>query len=141
MSPMVTVTASASGFVRSCSAMWGDSSMPFTGTPRALNGRATRPVPTANSSAAPPRAVAAKKSTIGLRTDGSNIVAEVTSYTSATSLPHVIDPTAPASQARPQSPIRIFNGATFAHSPILTGDYPLLEGVWVEELTAHERGA
>jgi hypothetical protein len=39
----------------------------------ALSGTATRPVPTANSSAGPPRANSARRSTVGSRTDGSNI--------------------------------------------------------------------
>ena len=73
MSPMVTGTASAPGLARSCAAMCGDSSRPCTAIPRALSGSATRPVPTANSSAGPPRASSASRSTIGSSTDGSNL--------------------------------------------------------------------
>ena len=42
---------------------------------RALSGSATRPVPTANSSAGPPRASSASRSTMGPRTDGPNLAA------------------------------------------------------------------
>ncbi len=73
MSPMVTGMASAPGLANSRSAMGRDSSRPCTAIPRALSGSATRPVPTANSSAGPPRASSASKSTIGPRTDGSNM--------------------------------------------------------------------
>jgi hypothetical protein len=45
------------------------------GDPRALSGSATRPVPTANSSADPPRPSSASRSTIGPRTGGSNLAA------------------------------------------------------------------
>ena len=46
---------------------------PVTGTPRAASGRATRPVPTANSSARPPSAATTRRSTVGPRTSGANI--------------------------------------------------------------------
>jgi hypothetical protein len=75
MSPMVTATASAPGSASSCPAMCGDSSIPYTAIPRALSGSATRPVPTANSSAGPPRASSASRSTMGPRTDGPNLAA------------------------------------------------------------------
>ena len=61
MSPIVTSTPSAPGLARSCSTMCGDSSMPVTGTPRALSGSATRPVPIASSSAGPPAASSARR--------------------------------------------------------------------------------
>ena len=79
MSPMVTAMPSAPGLARSWSTIGGDSSMPVTGTPRACNGTATRPVPIASSSAAPPAASSASRSTIGSRTAGSNIGADVRS--------------------------------------------------------------
>ena len=53
MSPTVTGTAAAPGLPWKTAAMCGDNSIPATGTPRPLRGSATRPVPTANSSAAP----------------------------------------------------------------------------------------
>ena len=73
MSPIVTGTASAPGLARSRSAMCGDSSIPLTGTPRALSGSATRPVPTANSSAGPSPASEASMSTHGPSRSGANI--------------------------------------------------------------------
>jgi len=75
MSPMVTGMSSAPGLADSRSAMAGDSSMPRTGIPRALSGRATRPVPIANSRAVPPPASSASTSAIGPSTDGSNMAA------------------------------------------------------------------
>jgi len=51
MFPTVTGTASAPGLARNCCTMWGESSIPCTGIPRARNGKATRPVPMASSSA------------------------------------------------------------------------------------------
>lgn len=59
--------------------MCGDSSMPRTDTPRARNGSATRPVPIANSSAAPAPASSHRRSTAGPTTAGSNIAADVAS--------------------------------------------------------------
>ncbi|WP_311774392.1 hypothetical protein [Micromonospora carbonacea] len=50
-----------------------DSSMPVTGTPRSASGTATRPVPTANSSAAPSPASVASRSTVGPSTSGANM--------------------------------------------------------------------
>ena len=79
MSPIVTGTAAAPGLPRSTAAMSGDNSIPATGTPRSLSGSATRPVPTANSSAAPPPASEASTSTAGPSTAGSNISALVAS--------------------------------------------------------------
>ena len=72
MSPRVTGTASAPGLANSRSAIGRDSSMPCTAIPRALSARATRPVPTANSTAGPPRASSASRPVMGPRTDGSN---------------------------------------------------------------------
>ena len=47
--------------------------MPATGTPRSASGSAIRPVPIANSSAAPSPASSASKSTAGPITAGSNM--------------------------------------------------------------------
>ena len=52
-SPMVTPMSSAPGFARSRATIASDSSIPWTGTPRAASGSATRPVPMPSSSAAP----------------------------------------------------------------------------------------
>ncbi|MGH3210796.1 MAG: hypothetical protein ACRDNO_23875 [Trebonia sp.] len=79
MSPIVTGTSADPGLARSTAAMSGESSIPATGTPRSLSGSATRPVPTANSSAAPPSASEASTSTVGRRTSGANIRALVSS--------------------------------------------------------------
>ena len=57
---------------RIASAMGRDNSMPCTAIPCALSLRATRPVPTANSTAGPPRASSASRPVIGPRIDGSN---------------------------------------------------------------------
>ena len=74
MSPIVTGTASAPGLARSRSAIGGDSSIPVTGTPRALSGSATRPVPTANwGRAGPSPASVASTSTHGSSRAGENI--------------------------------------------------------------------
>src|SRR3954470_20435823 len=70
-SPIVTSISSARGFARSLAAIASDNSMPATGMPRSCNGSATRPVPTANSSAAPSPARPARKSTVGSSTAGS----------------------------------------------------------------------
>jgi hypothetical protein len=70
MSPMITGTAAAPGLADSRSAMGWDSSMPCTAIPRARSARATRPVPTANSTAGPPRASSASRPVIGPRTEG-----------------------------------------------------------------------
>ena len=59
--------------------MGRDSSRPWTGIPRALSARTTRPVPTANSSAGPPPASAASNPTTGSRTDGAKPAAYVVS--------------------------------------------------------------
>ena len=88
MSPTVTGTASAPGLARSRSAMCGDSSIPLTGTPRALSGSATRPVPTANSSAGPSPASAASTSTHGSSTAAENMSPLPASYDAAISGPH-----------------------------------------------------
>ncbi len=47
--------------------------MPLTATPRAASGTATRPVPTANSSARPAPARRARYSTAGSTTSGANM--------------------------------------------------------------------
>jgi hypothetical protein len=73
MSPTVTGTADAPGLSRSTATMCGDNSIPETGTPRALSGSATRPVPAANSSADPYPASEASTSTQGPSTAGSNM--------------------------------------------------------------------
>ena len=70
MSPIVTLMRCSSSLARSWSAIWIDSSIPATGTPRAASGNATRPVPTANSSAAPSPASSTSKSTVGPSTRG-----------------------------------------------------------------------
>jgi hypothetical protein len=62
-----------------------DSSMPATRTPRSTSGIATRPVPMASSRAAPSPATAARKSTAGSRTSGSNMKADDWSYLAALS--------------------------------------------------------
>jgi len=77
MSPMVTGTAP--GLAACRSAIGRDSSTPRTGIPRALSGMATRPVPTANSSAGPSPASSASTPTMGSRTAGSNMAAYVSS--------------------------------------------------------------
>ena len=79
MSPIVTSMRCASSLARSCSTMAVESSIPDTGTPRAASGNATRPVPTANSSAAPSPASSASRSTVGPSTSGSNIEPQVSS--------------------------------------------------------------
>src|SRR3954451_24940876 len=61
-----------------------ESSMPCTGTPRAASGRAMRPVPMPNSSAAPSPASDASTSTTGSTTAGSNMSAAYSSYRAAT---------------------------------------------------------
>ncbi len=50
--------------------------MPATRTPRAASGSAIRPVPIANSSARPPPASSASRSTAGPTTAGSNMLHE-----------------------------------------------------------------
>ncbi len=70
MSPIVTSTSWASSLARSWAAMSVESSIPDTGTPRAASGRATRPVPTASSSARPSPASSASRSTVGPSTSG-----------------------------------------------------------------------
>ena len=68
-------SSDGTGLPRICSTACGDSSIPSTLTPRALSGRATRPVPTASSSARPPRASPANLPTIGSSTAGWNCAA------------------------------------------------------------------
>jgi hypothetical protein len=71
--------SSLPALARSWATMSADSSMPCTATPRARSGIATRPVPIANSSAAPSPASSASTSTVGPSTAGSNISADVSS--------------------------------------------------------------
>src|SRR6478672_3753 len=63
-----------------------ESSMPLTGTSRSTRGMATRPVPIANSSAAPSPARSAKKPTTGSRTSGANMKAELSSQCCGTTV-------------------------------------------------------
>src|SRR4051794_18662488 len=77
MSP--TTAGMSVRFLRSWSAIGCESSMPLTETPRLTNGMATRPVPMANSSAAPSPARSARKRTAGSSTTGANMNAEVSS--------------------------------------------------------------
>jgi len=78
MSP--TTTGISAPFLRSSSAIAGDSSIPLTGTPASASGIATRPVPIANSRARPSPARPASKRTVGSRTSGANMNADVSSY-------------------------------------------------------------
>ena len=64
---------------------WLGKAIPATDTPRAASGRAIRPVPIANSSARPPGARAARKSTAGPSTWGAYISGDPSSYRDATS--------------------------------------------------------
>ena len=64
MSPIVTAISSPPGLSRSRATIARDRSIPATGTPRAASGRAIRPVPIANSSADPPSANVASRSTV-----------------------------------------------------------------------------
>jgi hypothetical protein len=73
MSPTITGIVASSAFARSWSIIGPDSSMPVTGTPRAASGTATRPVPMANSSAAPSPARATRRFTVGPSTSGANM--------------------------------------------------------------------
>ena len=59
--------------------MASELSMPTTRTPRSASGSAIRPVPTANSSAAPSPANSTSASTAGSTTDGSNMPPECSS--------------------------------------------------------------
>ena len=65
MSPIVTLMRLAWSLARRRSAIAVDSSIPDTRTPRSASGRATRPVPMANSSALPSPANSASRSTVG----------------------------------------------------------------------------
>src|SRR4051794_33060374 len=85
MSPSTAAMPAAPGLARSRSSMCGESSMPDTGTPRSANGSATRPVPTASSSARPSPARSASRSTVGPSVAGSNRSAESSSYVAAIS--------------------------------------------------------
>src|SRR4051794_14451242 len=80
MSPITTGSWYAATFVRSWSTIGCDSSMPVTGTPRWASGTATRPVPIASSSALPPPASSARRSTVGFSTSGANIPVPGVSY-------------------------------------------------------------
>src|SRR5947209_13105086 len=86
MSP--TVTGMSVRFLRSCSAIEGDSSTPLTVTPTSASGMATRPVPMANSRAGPSPASRARKATAGPTTSGANMKADVSSYASAVCASH-----------------------------------------------------
>jgi hypothetical protein len=79
MSPSTTGTRSPPGLAASRAAIGADRSIPDTSTPRAASGSATRPVPTASSSAAPPAARWARKSTVGPSTAGTHCAALVAS--------------------------------------------------------------
>ena len=87
MSPIVTGIDASSppGFALSRATIARDNSMPATGTPREASGIAMRPVPIANSSARPPSARAASRSSCGPMTAGSSVSAVSSSYVSATS--------------------------------------------------------
>ena len=79
MSPAIASIRSAPGFSRSSASIASELSMPATRTPRAASGSAIRPVPIANSSAAPSPASCASASTAGPTTAGSNMPAESSS--------------------------------------------------------------
>src|SRR4051812_40757962 len=78
---------SAPGFSRRRASMASELSMPATRTPRSASGSAIRPVPIANSTAAPSPASSASRSTAGPSTRGSNMLAERSSYDAATRSP------------------------------------------------------
>ena len=77
--PDMAATRSAPGFSRSRASISFELSIPATRTPRSASGSAIRPVPIANSSAAPSPASSASSSTAGATTSGSNIPAESSS--------------------------------------------------------------
>jgi hypothetical protein len=83
--PTATGMSAPPGFLRTWLTIGAESSMPDTATPRAARGRATRPVPTANSSARPAPASSARKFTVGPTTSGLNISGEPSSYCAAVS--------------------------------------------------------
>ena len=74
-SPIVAPIRSAPGFSRSFATIASERSIPCTRTPRSDSGSAIRPVPIPSSSAAPSPARAARKSTAGSSTSGSNMSA------------------------------------------------------------------
>jgi len=75
MSPGTTGIVASSAFFRNCAIIAVDISMPVTAIPLSLSGTATRPVPIANSSARPPAASSASRSTAGPNTSAENIPA------------------------------------------------------------------
>jgi hypothetical protein len=79
MSPASASMPSAPGFSRRRASIASEVSIPATRTPRAASGSAMRPVPMANSSAAPAPASSAKRSTAGPTTAGSNMLSECAS--------------------------------------------------------------
>src|SRR3954454_21271735 len=85
MSPSTAPMPDAPGFALSRSSMYGEISIPDTATPRSASGTATRPVPIASSSARPPPASPASRSTVGPSVAGSNRSAESSSYVAAIS--------------------------------------------------------
>jgi hypothetical protein len=72
MSPMMTGIVASSALVRDWSIIGRDRSIPVTGTPRWESGTATRPVPMPNSSARPPPASSARRSTLEPSTSAAN---------------------------------------------------------------------
>ena len=85
MSPWTTGIRSSPTFSRSRAIIAWDSSMPLTRTPASERGMATRPVPIANSMAAPSPASSDKTSTVGSRTSGENMPSPGVSYCLAAS--------------------------------------------------------
>ncbi len=74
MSPTTTLISSAPGLRRNCSSIASEMSIPETPTPVLANGNARRPVPTANSTAGPPRASSAKTSTAASNRFGTEVI-------------------------------------------------------------------
>ncbi len=79
MSPTRASIPSAPGLSRRRASIASEVSIPATGTPRPASGSAMRPVPMANSSAAPSPASSANRSTAGPTTAGSNMLPECAS--------------------------------------------------------------
>lgn len=80
-------TVSPPGLALSRAVIARDMSMPCTGTPRPARGSAIRPMPTPNSSARPPPASRARRSTAGSTASGVNMPADDSSYRAATLSP------------------------------------------------------
>ncbi len=114
MSPRTTSTDAAAGScaasARNRAAIGSDSSTPVTSTPRRASGTATRPVPTASSSARPSPASAARNSTAGSRTSGANMPAETSSWSWAASSPHTSELTTRTTPGRPGAAVDGFSG-------------------------------